>query len=260
MKKLFKFSALIAALALAAPIGCIKKTDTVNPASMLPNISDFHLPGNLSLVAGLAANITINSSSLGTGTFKVHYNLTGLNVGSALTAVLNIANNVGTFSTIKLDNEGASTLVITGIENASGYLSPLTSGNTMTITTTPTSTGADSTGLVTATINGTDEFRATDVTTTLTGSLLSIHAVHWDPLQTITLYIDHYAHNTGPVYFNETNMTGFEGSASISAGVTGLAHHGVITITTTTPTLTGTFSFTTTDSSRVTGTFSGPAR
>lgn len=100
------------------------------------DVSDFHVLAGSACIGGGAA-ITINSNSLGNGTFKVIYNLSGANVSSTDTAILIMNNNTGVFITSVLPNAGFTTITITSLQLSSGCGNNLSSGNTATFNVIP---------------------------------------------------------------------------------------------------------------------------
>ena len=166
---------------------------------------------------------------------------------------------------LSIPSGGNVSITINSISNTSGS-SNVTSNNTKTF--------SDSTGLMTGSYTppggSAQSLRATHVMASIAGNLLTIDCVIWTPnLTTVTLYNDIYAGSTGSVSFNsnDLSMSGptstFNGSASFGvAGSSGvisdLSEHGTITINTTAPLLTGTFTYTNQDSSVVAGSFSCP--
>jgi hypothetical protein len=258
MKKTFVILLTCTVLMFTANTGCVKSSNPTNPVSALPDLANFLLQGASTFVAGAASTISINSSSLGAGTFTVNYNLSGANIASGLTAAMTMVGSSGTFQTPALANAGNTNITINSISNSGGS-APVTSNNTFVFT--------DSTGLLTCNV-GSHAYRAMDVHATLAGSMLTIHSVYWDPLATVTLYVDYWTHTAGTTLFNSNdlsfagnNTSTFNGNAVYNGTSILPSQHGVITITSTGPTLiTGTFSFTAQDSSVISsGNFSCPA-
>ena len=243
-------------------MGCVKPSSNPTNNIVLPNVTNFSVSAT-NFVQGAAAIISIASSSLGSGTFTVNYSLSGANnlVNQIATLVMN--GGVGTFSTPVLNGVSSSsgtTVRINSISNTSGGSATPTGGNITTF--------SDSSGLMTATITGASggptTFRGVHVDRSNLG-MLSIHGVMWEPwLVTITLYIDNYTGALGTTYFNSHDASSFNGSASYGVAgngvaISNLSEHGSITITSATPLLAGTFTYTNQDSSVVSGSFSCPA-
>lgn len=217
---------------------------------ILPDVASLTIRSVSTFVPGDSATVTLYSYTLTPGPYLLHYNLSGANVSNGDTAIVYLNDSIATFSTHLLANPGNTTLTLTMITNSSGGYATLSKHNTMTF--------SDSIGLMTATFNDTGAYKAMHVTATLTGTLLTIQGTYWKPLTTVTLNVDNYAHTTGPVYFNAHDITNANGNALYTTPTkTDSSQHGVITITNTTPLITGTFSFTNKDSSTISsGTFS----
>ena len=217
---------------------------------------------------GASAVISLASTTLGDGTFNVSYNISGVNNLINQIATLAMSGGTGTFSTAVLNNSGDNTITINSISNSKGS-SNVTSGNTFKF--------YDSTGLMTANVSGTSggptTFRATHVDAALTGTMLTINGVMWEPwLTTVDLVVYNYTSGqTGTIYFNKNDLSSgsttstFNGSASYGVAGNGLAisdigQWGSVTITSTSPLLTGSYQFKNgPDSSMVSsGTFSCP--
>jgi hypothetical protein len=259
MKKLLIVLLTCTVFIFTTNTGCVKSSNPTNPVTALPDVADFLLSAASTFVAGAASTISIHSSSLGAGAFTVHFDLSGANTMSGLTAALNMSGNDGTFQTPTLPNAGNTNINITSITNSSGGSANITTNNTFKFT--------DSTGLLTCSVNG-KAYRALDVHASLAGSMLTIHSVYWDPLATVTVHIDYWNHAVGTTYFNSNDLSfaGNNNSTFNGAGVyngTSIlpSQHGMITISSITSSLiTGTFSFTAQDSSIISsGNFSCPA-
>jgi hypothetical protein len=243
-------------LVILVATGC-QKTDT--NTNVNPDVSSFSMVAGGSVSAGSAATIAVNSTSLGTGVFTVHFDLTGANLGLDLTSSLYMTGGAGTFVTPKLAAAGTTTLTLNSITNAAGYSAQVAGGNKIAIT---TSTAHDSNGYMNATI-GTTSFRATDMSTTIAGgTLVTVTGTVWDPaVSSIVLYVKRYAHSPTSFSFSIDDTTYDRGSAIYykPGGTSVNAAHGTIALTSVSPALVGTFSFTTVDSARVSGSFSAPA-
>lgn len=238
-----------------------------NPVSILPDVANFEIKAATTFVKDAASTISILSSSLGDGTFTIHYDLSGANILSGLTATMTMSGGNGTFQTPTLPNYGQTNINITSVSNSSGGSSDITSNNTYAF--------SDSEGLMTATYTSggvATSFRATHVIALATGSQLTITGVVWTPkLTTIDLTDYLYASGTQTVNFNSNNLdfmsisnnSTYNGLASyqVSASsglINDASEHGQIKITAVSPLLTGTFSYTNQDSSTVVGSFSCP--
>lgn len=102
---------------------------TVNPQ---PNVTSFATLTNLPC-QNTAATVTVNSSSLGNGTFTVVYDLSGSNVSTGNTATLVMSGGTGSFSSVVMANAGVTGITITSITNALGCTRTVTSGNNYTL-------------------------------------------------------------------------------------------------------------------------------
>jgi hypothetical protein len=245
--------------------GCSKSGGSAtNPISALPDVANLLLKASTTFVKGAAALLTLSAPNLSDGTYTVNYSLGGgYNMGSGLSTSMTISGGTGTFQTQSLSSAGPTSVTINSITNSAGATATVSSGNVSNM--------FDSTGQMSATYTPASgsgsSFSATDVTATLTGNMLVIEGVMWTPnLTTISLTNYIYSGSTGAVNFNANDLTPgnsnsvFNGAASYGVSGTGitisdLASRGSITINTTTPTLTGTFTYKNQDSSMVSGTF-----
>ena len=112
--------------------GCFASTVvTVNP---VPNISSFTSPTATAPCLGGSSVVTVNSTSLGAGTFTVTYNLSGANTATASSATLTMGTSAGTFTipSTSLTATGSTTVTITSITNSFGCNSNPSSSNTAT--------------------------------------------------------------------------------------------------------------------------------
>ena len=239
MKKVFVLWLVLLFFAYDANTGCTLSGGDI----VLPNISSLKIQSISTFVAGNPVTVILYSSSLNPGTYVLHYRLDGANVFTGDTAVVNMYNDSGSFSTPVLANPGNTTLTLTEITTSSG-------GNAWV---SDSATFSDSIGLMTANTNtSAGAFRAIHVTATLTGTLLSIRGICWKPLDTVSLNIDNYTNAAGTFTIN----TAGDAIYSIPKKRDSAAY-GVITVLQTSPLLKGTFSFTNKDSSKVSaGTFS----
>ncbi len=227
----------------------VRCTPNDNNPDIAPDVSDFNISNVTAIVPGIASIVTIKSKTLADGTYTVNYDLSGANSFSNQSAVLTMANKSGNFSTPVLNNTGSTTIVINSLTNSGNKTSVVLMNNTFSFNSTTT----DSTGLMTATVNGSSTFRATDVKASISGGQLSVSGTVWTPgVSNIVLYVDNYTHTAGTTNFSGTA----NGSAHYSApGVVQVASYGYIRLSTVSPLMTGTFSFTNPDSSKVSGSF-----
>jgi uncharacterized protein YjdB len=101
---------------------------TVNPA---PNLSSFSLPTATSPCVGNSSLVTLNSGSIGSGTYTVTYDLAGANASTGNTATVVFSSSTGSFTipSSSLTLTGAQTAIITSITNSFGCSTTLTTGN-----------------------------------------------------------------------------------------------------------------------------------
>jgi len=239
MKKAGTFLVAMILMVAIANTGCTLSGGDI----VLPNVANLSIQSLSTFVPGDSVLVTLYSTTLIPGAYEIHYSLGGANVANGQTAEVNLLNDTCSFYTIVMANAGISSLTITEITNSSG-------GNASTDV---YKTFSDSTGQMASAISVAGSgFSAQDVNATLTGTLLTIKGTYWKPLETITLNIDNYTHSTGSYTLNA-------GGTAIYTipGATDSSVDGVVNITATSPLLTGTFSFTCKDSTRLSsGTFS----
>jgi len=271
MKKLISFTVIGLCIAFTANTGCTTSgSGGGNVLSLLPNIANFALQTIASFVPGNGAGVTFSAPSLGAGTFTVNFNLTSSTTpadnlsNQSATFTMSAGATTGTFTTPAIPQGGNVSITINSISNSSGS-SNVTSNNTKTF--------SDSTGLMTGTYTpaggSAQQLRATHVIATITLNQLVINGTIWTPnLTGITLTDYIFAGTTGTVSFNANDLSSdanstFNGTAAYnvagsSGGIADLSQHGTITLTTLSPLITGTFTYTNTDSSVVAGSFSCP--
>lgn len=121
--------------------GCTSAPGNTLPVvvNALPDVTSFSLPSATSGCLGISSVVTANSSSLGSGTFNVTYNLTGANVVTGHTASIVIAAGTGSFTipSTDLTNPGSTTVTVTSVINGFGCNSNLSTGNTASFTINP---------------------------------------------------------------------------------------------------------------------------
>ena len=259
MKKILIALCFLPLTALLLP-GCDKTSNLDGATSALgaalkdiPNLSNFAVQATTAFVAGSKGVINIASTTLADGTYTVNYSLTGSNTFSG-TAQLVMSGGAGSFLTPLLTSGGPTTATVNSVTSSTGATStpPSTQNNLSNL--------FDSSGYMGANYtlaNGTvTQFTTTDVTATLTGSLLTIQGVMWTPILTTINIADHsYSGATGVVTIGSTGSLSY-GEAGSGVTISEVASSGSYTIATTSPLLTGTFSVTNSDHSTVTGTFS----
>ncbi len=240
--------------------GCIKSPG--GGGVTLPDLSSFSVAAS-SFAVGAASTIEIASSSLGSGTFTVNYSLSGANnlVNQAATIIMNAG--AGTFQTPALTGVSTTegtTITINSIQNSAGGSANPSGNNVQTF--------SDSTGLMTATITGASggptSFRGIQVSALLAGENLQIDGVIFTPVLTaIDLNVHNYMHANSTTAINisdpGTNAGAFYNVSGNGIAIADIAQTGTISITGTSPLLTGTFSYTNQDGSVVSGSFSCPA-
>jgi uncharacterized protein YjdB len=122
-------------------------TMSVNP---IPNITNFSSQFVASPCLGTDANVTVNSSSLGSGSFIVNYNLTGANNGIGYSDTLAIGTSTGTFPirSYILDTTGSTTITVSSVATLAGCPVTVTDSNvaSFTVNTPPTATTASGGG------------------------------------------------------------------------------------------------------------------
>jgi uncharacterized protein YjdB len=112
---------------------------TVNP---VPNISSYTATSAASPCIGNGSTVTISSTSLGSGTFTVTYNLSGANAATGATATLTMGATTGTFTVPagSLTSTGSTTVTVTMITNSFGCNSFPITNNTSTFAVNPVPT------------------------------------------------------------------------------------------------------------------------
>ncbi|MBS1587870.1 MAG: hypothetical protein JSS82_20240 [Bacteroidetes bacterium] len=249
MKRTFAILAITLSVIYLSTSGCVKGSDPTDPGNtisgIIPNIASFEIAAAATFIKGAATLINIASTSLVDDNYTVNYTLTGSNSYTG-TASMHFSGGQGSFNTEILNNGGNTSITINSITSSTGNTTNITSHNT--------SSFFDSTGLLTCTING-NPFRATDVEASLSGNMLVITGTEWEPaLRTVSLRVNNYAHAPINASFNIADASEFNGAAGYTAPSTAVGDaYGNINITSVSPVLQGSFSFTTTDSSKFAG-------
>ena len=249
MKKISGKAFVALFVVFVAVMGCSKNGGN-NAEVPLPNIGDFTIVNATAFAAGSTSTVNIYCSTLGSGTYSVHFDLTGSNTDSSRSATLVMNNNVGSFKTPVLNNAGETFLTLNSITNINGGGTAFVTNRTYTL--------SDSTGLMSAIVGGSTTFNAYDVLATLTGNQLTIRGTVPEPSQNvITLVIDSFTRTNGVINFSNYIVPEVA-HALYQMPVGGfVSANGVINIITVQPVLSGTFSFTGMDSTKVTsGSFS----
>jgi len=231
MKKLTTLS-IIAMFAAGTAInsGCKPSTSLV-PDVDLPDISDFTIEAIAAFTEGASALISIASTTLDPGTYTIYYDLTGANPMTGLSAVLTIVGSHGSFSTPSLAAAGDMSVKIKSISNSAGGSSTISGG------------GAT--------------YTAKHVRAYKTGAQLNISATIWTPLTAHNLYINNYYNMPLVANFNKHTLPTTADVIFQPPGTGIFGEYGTITVTSSSPIVNGTFSYTGDDSSKITlGTFS----
>ncbi len=108
-------------------------TMTVNA---VPNVTNYSGTSATSPCIGSGSVLTVNSTSLGSGSFTAHFNLSGANTGSGYTNTLTMSGTSGSLpvpSSI-LTSSGATTITVTSLTNSGGCSSTVASSNAAAIT------------------------------------------------------------------------------------------------------------------------------
>lgn len=174
-----------------------------------PSISNWSSPSATSPALSNASTVTVNSTSIGAGTYTVTYNLSGANTATAATATLTMGASTGTFTIpgSSLASAGSTTVTITAI--ASGTCSTtVSSSNTATFTVTSNTAPTFVTASPTLSI-------CQDASATSVVSLL--HVSDADASQTLT-WTQSAAPSHGTLSFSSATAT--SGSTDVTPGGT----------------------------------------
>ncbi|MCW3120631.1 MAG: surface protein [Flavipsychrobacter sp.] len=120
-------------------------TMSVNPT---PNVSNFTGTSASAACINGSSTITINSTSLGVGTFTVTYDLSGVNTSANNTATLTTGSSSGTFTATGFPNSGSTTITVTDITSSAGCNAVVSGSNTaaFTVNTLPAAVTATGSG------------------------------------------------------------------------------------------------------------------
>ncbi len=119
---------------------CTSNPSTGNTSAFvvgsLPNLSNFTSPSATNVCAFVSSTATVNSNTLGAGTYTVTFTLSGANTASAQTAELTMGASNGTFTipSSLLTTAGSTTLTINSIMNSTGCVASPSSSNTTSFT------------------------------------------------------------------------------------------------------------------------------
>jgi hypothetical protein len=228
-------------------MSCTPKDDVVPNIDDLVDVSDFSLDYASVFTEGAGAMMYISSTSLDDGDYTMYFDLAGTNPMSNVEAIMSFAGDKGTFKTPSLTNPGDMTITLKSIKDSEGKTVSITKNNVKSFT--------DSNGLMVWTYKGTT-YTAKHVLPMLTGGNLSITGRIWKaPGIQHVLYFDNFSGSPSTCNFSKATLP-TKGGSNLSTDLQ-LGQYGTITVTGTSPLLTGTFSYTTSDSNKVTlGTFS----
>ncbi|GAA4467369.1 hypothetical protein GCM10023093_23170 [Nemorincola caseinilytica] len=183
---------------------------TIDP---LPNVSDLSVSAT-SPCQNAASTVTVNSSSLGDGTFTVTYDLTGTNTTTGATASLTMSGGTGTFSIPggSLGTSGSTTISITNVQNSFLCNSVPGTGNTaaFTVNANPTAVSVSGGG----TFCGSAILNASGA-----GGTIYYQGTTSGGTSTTTASISEVVTSTGTYYFRTRSAAGCwgpEGSASVT--------------------------------------------
>ncbi len=251
MKKLFTLAIAAAALSYLFTTGCVKADVNVNSTDNTngnTDVSDFHLSAAASFIPGAAAVINIHSTTISDGDYTMNYSLSGGNVYTG-NASMHMSGGAGSFNTQVLSAGASTSIIVNSITNSSGATTNITANNS--------SSFFDSSGTMHLNQQIGDPFYATDVTASITGSMLNIVGTMWEPdLRTANLTIYNFTTNNLPK--TVTINTGSDGRVALTSGSIKVAAHGTITIQSINNSIIeGTYAGTWQDSSTFSGDFKG---
>jgi hypothetical protein len=228
-------------------MSCTPGKGVVPDVEDMVDISDFSLDYASVFTEGAGSVISIASSSLDDGDYSVFFDLSGANPMSNVEAIMSFVGDKGTFKTPSLSQAGDMTIILKSIKSSSGKTASITKNNVKNFT--------DSNGLMVWTYKGTT-YTAKHVIAMMSGSNLSLTGRIWTaPGTQHVLYFDNFSGSPSTCNFSKATLP-TKGGSNLSTDLQ-LGQHGTITVTGTSPLLTGTFSYTTSDSNKVTlGTFS----
>jgi hypothetical protein len=240
---------LVSVIFIAVPFGGCKKSDN----SPYPDVNNFSATALSNYTIGSPGNILVTSASLAPDNYTVKYHYTydtGYITGQSATLVMK--NHTGSFQTSILTQDLVTYVTLDSIINSIGKAAPLTKNNLVTL--------CDSTGQMTL-VMGSGSFQALYVAAEITTNNLYIDGECYLPgttdHQDWVLEISNYT-VPGIYSFNYDFFGGGFGIYTFtgSSYVIDTGKYGTINITASSPLLTGTFSVTCTDSTKITGSFS----
>jgi hypothetical protein len=242
-------------LALAALAGALFLSCKKHKGPSLPDVSNFSVVDSGTFIPGGRGTVTVNSTMLADGTYTVYYFIFPDGFvkpyRTAAHATLAMRNHTGTFQTEPLDTPNFVILQLDSIINEAGGGASINYLVTLT----------DSVGMMTVKMNGRDTFRAPNVTATYEGGMVQVSACSprsgiMGTYRYVVLYLED---NLGVHSFNNSTHQGAYSAFIDSATFPNTFVEEEVTITALTPLLTGSFSATCADSTKMSGTFSCPA-
>ena len=190
-----------------------------------PDVSNFTATSTPSTTClGSNTVVTVNSTSIGAGTYTVTYNVSGASGNSATlsTATLTMGSSSGTFTITgaALSHSGATTITITGI--ASGCNSVVSSNNTanFTVNTLPTPSISPTTAVCAGSSSNiyTTQSSMTGYTWTITGTGSSVTSGGTSTDNSVT--VTWGTGSTGHVKVNYTDANGCSAASQTDQSIT----------------------------------------
>lgn len=249
MKKHMQYLFLSASIVIASFAGCKKKSNT----PIKPDVSNFSATALSPYTIGTTGSILITSTSLAAGDYTLKYHYTPFDTNNTIyqAATLVMSNHTGSFQTPILTDATGTDFTIDTIINSIGNGVALTTNNLVAL--------VDSTGLMTATI-GSSSFRVVSVAAEINGNNLSIGGQYYlfGPGSGTQIFFAIQNYVAAGTYSFTNDFWGGDGALFTYSGshmVIDTARYGTIIITATSPQLSGSFSVTCLDSTKMAGTF-----
>lgn len=247
--KIIRSLLAISVLAAVLFLSCKK-----NSGSGSPNVTDFSVVDSGIFLSGGRATVKVNSTTLTDGTYTLYYFIFPVGfvnpIRTSIPATLVMSNHTGTFQTEPLDTNFVI-VQVTSIVNGAGADADVNKLVTLT----------DSTGMMRLQMNGRDTFKTPNVNATYSRGMVQVSACSpvsgiMGTYRYVTLYVNN---NLGTQIFHNTANQG-----EYSAFILSKTHFNAfveeeVTLTSLTPLITGSFSATCADSTKMSGTFSCPA-
>jgi hypothetical protein len=241
-------------LAISVLSGVIFLSCKKNSGSGSPNVTDFSVVDSGIFLGGARATVTVNSTTLADGTYTLYYLMFPVGFvkpySTLIPATLVISNHTGTFKTEPLDTNFVIVQVDSLVNGAGAYASV---NKLVTLT--------DSTGMMTLQMNGRDTFRTPNVNATYSSGMVQVSACSpksgvMGQYRYVTLYVNN---SLGTQSFHNTANQGAYSAFILSQTYFNAFVEEEVTLTSLTPLITGSFSATCADSTKMSGTFSCPA-